>query len=378
MRTRAIILCLALGLSLPVVVLGGKREVAPPQRIRVLILKGVATFRLYVKGGYEIEGLEKGDVLSRGRGMNTSVRAANSGIKIGKDYLGKNIVIWPKSGHLFINNRPYRGALIIRRVGARLRLINYIRREDYVKGVLFHEVSDLWPQEALKAQAIATRTYALYQAGVRKDKDYDLTADTYSQVYGGRDSERYRTNRAVDLTRGMVLTYRGKIFPAYFHATCGGATQDARRLWKINLRPLRGVRCDFCLRSPHYSWKKDFGLREIALALNKAGYDIMGLKGIRGVGRDRSGRVRRLVLITGKGKKYISANDFRRILGSKKIRSTRFEVMVKNGRAYFDGRGWGHGVGLCQWGAYFMARQGYRYPVILRFYYPRSSIEPVN
>ena len=175
-----------------------------------------------------------------------------------------------------------------------ITVVNDINVEDYIKGVLYHEVSHHWPMEALKAQAVAARTYALYSINPA-GKPYDVTNDIYSQVYGGRDSERYRTDLAVDYTRGQVLTYNDKIIPAYFHATCGGMTEDAQELWNLpDIPPLRGVPCGFCANSPHFHWKKNFRLKDIQDALNLHGYKVGTIKDISIVDRDRSERIEHL------------------------------------------------------------------------------------
>ena len=112
--------------------------------------------------------------------------------------------------------------------------------------------------EALKAQAVAARTYALYSINPA-GKHYDVTNDIYSQVYGGRDSERYRTDLAVDRTRGQVLTYNNQIIPAYFHATCGGMTEDARELWNLpDIPPLRGVPCLILQKFTAHALEEEF------------------------------------------------------------------------------------------------------------------------
>ncbi|MCM8765386.1 MAG: SpoIID/LytB domain-containing protein [Candidatus Omnitrophica bacterium] len=301
------------------------------------------------------------------------------GIKIGTQIFNTSgIRIQPlkAEGEIVINGRKYRGEIdVLKTEDLKLLVINHIELEEYLYGVLYHEVSLHWPIEALKAQAIASRTYALYQKMVNKDRDYDLTSDFYSQVYGGRSSERYRTTRAVKLTRGKILTYKGELFPAYFHATCGGATEDASELWNINLPPLKGVKCDFCYQSPHYFWERFISQKDLRERLNAYGYNFSGkILGIVPQERNLSGRIRKLLIITENGKFAISAKEFRHIFDPQVIRSTNFEVELEPDGAIFRGYGWGHGVGLCQWGAYFMAIKGYKAEEILKFYYPGVEI----
>jgi stage II sporulation protein D len=378
---------LFLAINLPIL---GIPEISLAQEekkyIRILVAKNIKEFRLYLKGKYEIHDFKKGVLLLRGKTLNTKIYISSSGIKIKDNYFRQDsLIIYPRVGYFYLNKRPLRGRLIIKKDNnSKFLLINYLDLESYVRGVLFNEVSHRWPMEALKAQAIVTRTYALYHMLMNKDKEYDLTCDMYAQVYGGINSERYRTNKAVNLTRGLILTYRGDIFPTYFHATCGGMTEDAHELWNIDILPLKGVICPFCKKSPHFRWQRSFKVSEILEKLNTFGYKLERLDSIQIIERDKSDRIRRLKLIVIGDKENdksdqitISGKDFRQLVGPNQIRSTNFDVEFKNGRVNFSGFGWGHGVGLCQWGAYFMSRKKYKCEAILQFYYPGSKIEKI-
>ena len=213
----------------------------------------------------------------------------------------------------------------------------------------------------------------MYQKLISGDKFYDLTADIYSQVYGGRTSEKWRATRAVDMTRGKVLAYRGKVFPSYFHATCGGSTTGASTLWNIDIPPLRGGSCNFCGISPHYNWRKELTVDYLESRFKEACYEI-SVFSIEILERDDSGRILDL-LVKGKGKDIkLSGNKFRLIIGSNVIRSSNFEVDVRGKYVTFIGKGWGHGVGMCQWGAFNMSTQGWKAEAILQYYYPGSEI----
>ncbi|MCX5656988.1 MAG: SpoIID/LytB domain-containing protein, partial [Candidatus Omnitrophica bacterium] len=235
--------------------------------LRVAVLNNSPSVKLSIKGPYEIKTLQKEELIESGSFLkSTDVFPTPEGIEIGKKpYKFFGVKIEPgKDAFILINDRIYRGEIdIIRTKDARLLLVNHVGLEDYLYGVLYHEVSPRWPIEALKAQAIVSRTYALYQKSINETRDFDLTSDFYSQVYGGKTSEKYRTTRAVDLTRGEVLIYEGKLLPAYFHATCGGHTEDAGELWNTDLVPLKGVKCNFCRLSPHYRWENSLNLKEV-------------------------------------------------------------------------------------------------------------------
>lgn len=345
--------------------------------LRVCVLKDVNTISVTVKGAYRIEALRTGELLKKGKDLNdASVLPTTAGLIVaGEPFNIFGIKIVPSGdASIYIDKRAFRGNMdIIRTEKKRLLAVNHINIEDYLKGVLFHEVSHWWPVEVLKAQAIAARTYAVYRMSVCTDKDFDLTSDIYSQVYGGKGSERGRTNKAVNLTRGKVLTYKGEIFPAYYHATCAGHTEDASNLWSIDLPPLKGLRCSFCKLSPHYRWKRKISIAEAQKRLSAAGYNVNGLKEIKPSGKTSSGRIKDIDIISNK-KLSMAANDFRLLMDPNLIRSTNFNVKRKRDYFYFEGRGWGHGVGMCQWGAFLLAVRRYKAEHILKFYYPKTRI----
>jgi stage II sporulation protein D len=350
---------------------------SPEPVVRVAILQGARSFRLKIPGFFEIIDLNKKKVIHRGKNLNTTVTAYRSGILLGgiRCHSFKILVKIEDTEGLSVDNRNFKGDIRLIAKDSRITAVNDIGLEDYVKGILYHEVSHYWPMDALKAQAVVSRSYALYQRRENASQPFDLTNDTYSQVYGGATSERYRTNKAVEDTRGEVLLYQRQVVPAFFHATCGGHTEDVSLLWNLKMPPLKGVACDFCKESPHYQWHLVMTLEELQEKLSAAGKKFKGLENISVAGRDPSGRIIDLSFGTGGLAQKIPAKDFRNLIGPKLLRSTNFEVTVVNHDVVFEGKGWGHGVGLCQWGAYFMAKQGYTYSQILHYYYPQSDVK---
>lgn len=347
--------------------------------LRVAVLKGADKLTLSVKGGYDILTLKSGNALSKGRNLRlASIMPTHEGFKI-DDVIFRTWgarIIPKKDGTISINGRKFRGKIdIIRTKDGLLSVINFIDVEDYLKGVLYHEVSHMWPIEALKAQAIVSRTFALYQKAHSKNLDYDLTSDIYSQVYGGKTSEKYVTNKAIKLTEGEILTFDGKIFPTYFHATCGGRTEDSGNLWKMNLEPLEGVYCTFCKESPHFNWNFEIPLSRLQEKLSKTYVDISNIISITINSRNASGRIDSLTIITASGKLLVSGKDLRELIGPNNLRSTNYTIEISDDVVKFRGVGWGHGVGMCQWGAYGMAKKGVKVDEILKFYYPGSKIE---
>lgn len=345
--------------------------------VRVSVVKDADAVRLRIAGNYRISDLVSKKPLLEGKYLGDSfLKPSGAGFDIGGSAIDSPAVeIEPLGGaRAYINERVFRGEIKIYNISGKVMVINTVDLEEYLYGVIRNEVSTWWPMEALKAQAIAARTYALNQINESKVKDYDVYADVNSQVYGGIFSEKWRTNRAVEQTRGQVLTYKGAVFPAFFHATCGGSTFDAANLWNIDLPPLKGVKCNWCRKSPHYYWERWMPVNEAEQRLDEAGYPVGDILGFDVIRRDHSGRILELRIKGTKGDSVMLAKDFRRIMGSDTVRSTNFKVTVIGEYVAFEGLGWGHGVGLCQWGAYYMSRAGKKADEILYFYYPGSKI----
>ena len=302
----------------------------------------------------------------------------SNGFRFGKEeLLCQAISIEPaRDRELFLDDTRFRGIVNIYKAKNGLMFAtNHLDIESYLYGVLHHEVAPWWPMEALKAQAVAARSYAYYQAQVRKSSEYDVKSGTSSQMYGGSTTERFRSKRAVDHTAGQILAYQGKVFPAYFHATCAGVTAGARELWRINLPPLAGgVKCDYCRLSPHYYWQAKVPLSLMEEKLKQSGHPVGQALKIEPVTQTPSGRVGRLKITGTEQEAVIAAKDFRVLVGGDLIRSTLFTVEVKDDAVEFHGKGWGHGVGLCQWGALGQSLIGKSYKDILKFYYPGSTI----
>lgn len=374
-----LIAAVLLGSVIAIAEVAGRKQKPPAQMVRVAIVRDAREVNLEIQGSYHFIDLDLGRVVAKGpRLIKSKIRLLDKGLFVGMAvYPSKRVLIKPsKDASIIVNNHRFRGdILLLRTPDNRLTAINNIDIEDYIKGVLYHEISHHWPIEAIKAQAVATRTYAIYKMQSSQKRDYDVTNDIYSQVYGGKNSERYRTGIAVDRTTGEVLSYQGKILPAYFHATCAGMTEDSKELWNISIPPLKGVPCLFCQDSPHMRWKKNFRLQNIQEKLNKNNFLIGPIKNIEIIERTRSERVKSLK-ITGRdaSEVIISAKDFREAIGPNELRSNNYEIAMQGYYVDFIGKGWGHGVGLCQWGARGMSAQQFNYKQILAYYYPSSTI----
>ena len=279
-------------------------------------------------------------------------------------------------GDLHFNDLSVGGTLHIVAYRDKLRLINELDVEEYLKGVVPIEISPAWHPEALKVQAIIARTYALHQRKLRLGKEYDLLATTADQVYGGRTKEHPASDQAVAETSGLVLTYEGELILSAYHSTSAGPTEDASGVWGMDLPYLKGVSCPFDQNSPYYQWSKSFLMDALQESLSKAGYALGTIASLTPFRWTEAGRISRIRLLHAQGELILSAEDLRRILGYAELPSTRF-LIEKIGRDLrIQGNGYGHGVGLCQWGAKEMAEMGYSYDKILKYYYPGGHLEP--
>ncbi|MBI2219100.1 MAG: SpoIID/LytB domain-containing protein [Candidatus Rokubacteria bacterium] len=273
-----------------------------------------------------------------------------------------------------LNGREYAGGLELLVNGQGLAVVNELPLEEYVVGVLRAEMGDRWHAEALRAQAIVARTYAAYQRHLNHSKPYHILASTAHQQFWGRVIPASPAWDAVRETSGQVLRWEGELFPAFYHTESGGYTEDPRRVFAArNMPALRPVRCDFSTGSPHYSWNLDVRLTDLAEALRRNGVDVGSVVAIDVTERTPSLRAAAVTVRGSRAAARLRGNDFRRIVGYDTLKSTLFAVAVDGGYARFAGRGYGHGVGLSQWGAKGMAEQGYQARQILEHYYPGAT-----
>ena len=270
--------------------------------------------------------------------------------------------------------------LIYKNSKGSLDVINRLNLDDYLKGVIPFEGNPKWALESLKAQAVVSRTFALTKMLARRDQEYDVSAGLISQVYAGKQIEDKKTDQAVDATRGEVLLYKGKIFPAFFHSTCGGATAAADLVWRVKpLPPLGGVECKFCQRSPHYKWEAVITPAEIKQKLAKQEMPVQDVLGIRTDKVDKTGRAHKLVIQSTWVEKVVDADAFRVWVDPMRLKSNLItKITARDGAFVFKGRGWGHGVGMCQYGMKYLGEIGYGYQEILGYYYPGAQVSKLK
>ncbi|MBE9546836.1 MAG: SpoIID/LytB domain-containing protein [Proteobacteria bacterium] len=356
----------------------GAFEVSPDEKIRILIVEGGKEIGISCSIPFVVKDFEKRDTLLRLLpGRIAVIRIHGRAIKVDDAVLPyDSLVILPSGkGILKVNGKSYRGEVRIQKnADDGMNVINVLGLEEYLYGVVPKEMSPRWSMEALKAQAIVARSYALYQKGKSGDRDYDLYSTTYSQVYGGHDVEFRWSNMAVDETRGKVLLYNGRPVLTYFHSNSGGKTEDAKNVWTADIPYLKGIPDSYSAKAPKYLWTLSLGLDEIRKALNKHGVDVGDIYEVTPAEVSPSGRVARVRILHSGGETILTGNNFRIKVDPTMIKSTLFTMTGNGGRIRFEGRGYGHGVGLSQWGAYMMAKEGYSYRDILKHYYPGIEI----
>ena len=247
--------------------------------------------------------------------------------------------------------------------------IEKIALEKYVALVLAGEVHHSWPMEALKAQAIAARTYALLRMKERKNNDYHVQNSVMDQVLKKSTHNNFIT--AARETAGLVLSIGDVLAESSFHSTCGGHTTDSKSVWGRSYAHLPGSKCGFCQKSPSYDWAVEIPLADVEnkfmQKINKI--DIVNLS--------PDGRADLIELI-GNKKQTIRGHEFRMTLGAMKVKSTLIrDLSIEGDKVKVKGNGFGHGVGMCQYGAMGMAKSGKNYKNILSHYYPGTSVKRI-
>ena len=296
-----------------------------------------------------------------------------------------------------VDEKKYRGKLRVFRSYDEIRLVNELTIEDYVKGVMTREMpigNGTENYNALKAFSICIRTYAFNKI-TQKNKSFDLFADTRDQVYGGVVSETDYTNKIVDETAGQLLSFDGKPAVVFYHSTCGGYTEDVQNVF--NSKPLDYLisisdgEGPYCNISPRYAWSEEYSESVfIDRLFNSRLLDNLNyaIQSVIVKSRFESGRVNELEirLINSSGEEKIISlfsNNIRSVIktsdGRSILRSTMFEISLDdNKNVLINGNGFGHGVGLCQWGAIAQSRLGKDYQEILNHYYPGTEIISIN
>ena len=302
----------------------------------------------------------------------TALEAQPQGNGITLEQLGSGeIIVEPtNNGYVWIGDRWYRGRTRLIRQGNGITAINHVDLEHYLYSVVGAEAVATWPIEALKAQAVAARSYALYKSSTAQKSLYDLDTTISTQVYKGLDSEYLTTHEAVNGTNGQIMTYGGRVILAAFHASSGGHTENVEDIWTSPLPYLRGV-VDYDQQAPVFEWTKVFSPDEISTRLGQVGR----VKTMIPEKTTPQGRVVTMKVIGDRGTTTVTGKQLRKVLD---LRSTLFRVNTNGNNIQVYGRGFGHGLGLSQWGAYYLAKQGIQYQQILSHYYQKAILSRIN
>ncbi|MGA2091379.1 MAG: SpoIID/LytB domain-containing protein [Endomicrobiales bacterium] len=360
-------------------------EKIPYDIIRVGIIQNSSSVHVSCPGGGYVYDLTAGTQSAETADTDVLVEPMeDGGISLeGKQFHSPiRIVLAGTNDLIRINGKRFHDSIVITAKNGKLTVVNELGLEDYICGILPEEANAAWPLESLKAQAVVSRTYVLKNMRRHEKNGFDVCNSDHCQVYGGAQCEDPRSNKAVELTRGEVLMYNGQMAQTLFHASCGGHTENPNNVWAWESATppyLRGVTDKYCLNSPHQHWKNIVKEETIRKSLVKAGFSVGTITSIKVEGTNVSGRAKKLKIKSTNGVVEMKGSTFRMAIDPWIIRSTMFKKITKKGESFeFTGYGWGHGVGMCQWGAKEMAEHGKDYTHILNYYYPGTNVKKME
>ena len=348
--------------------------------MRVLIADGKSSCSLSSKGKIAIlrfssrRGLFSGELSDP-----ITLKYSSKGIIAGdKLYKVDALLIKPHSGaDVRLNGRTYRGALSVHKNEGTLTVVNYVEVEDYVKGVMANEMVPSWDEEALKAQAVVARSFAIYHILRYPDRIYNIESSKIQ--YKGKDTENPRTSKAVDATRGEVLYFNNSLLLPHFSSSCGGHTEYAGNVWEARFAFPKPVPCPYCRNTKEFDWSVTLSKSSVEKRLRSVGIDVSDMKAVLPHRKSTfGGRLTHLTIRHGNGNRTVRINEFRLALGPDIIRSGFLTIENKRDEITFSGKGWGHGVGMCQHGAKAMGDIGYSYEAILSYYYPGTKMKRIK
>lgn len=376
--------------------------------IRVLLADDVNHCTIKMRGGFRLFNSDGNvlvpDTTSTEWGQSIDVGVLGGEFTIGgRRFAAREITISPVEPFMFVmDGNEFRGKLLLKAGvdGQTFEAINIVSLEPYLAGVVGAEMPDRWETEALKAQAIAARTYCLYnKKKFGYTRDWDVAKTQTSQVYLGLKRESANVWRAVNETSGEVLMCEQaglpgagasgeELFPAYYSSSCGGHTEDAKNVFGDSFGPLRGVECPYCravARPDVFFWPMvQFNKETVATAVQKKYPQLKGLGDIANISAVKQSdypdfsRITMVKLTGTNGRsEFLRAEDIRLTIdpAGNRVRSVACKIAIIEGRvAFLAGRGFGHGVGMCQCGAQGMAMQGKTASEILQYYYPGSKL----
>jgi stage II sporulation protein D len=329
----------------------------------------------------------------------SELRLVTGGHAVDDAATGSILVRGTHNEPIVVGGRSYRGTLEVAAGAHDPRFINELPIDEYLLGVVPRELGSRAASDsaAAQAQAVAARSYAYVHLSPRSA--YDVTDGTSDQVYGGVVAENAFATAAVVATRGLVLEYDGQVVNAPYHSTCGGSTAAASEVWNAGDEPylkavsdrIPGTNRYYCDISPRFAWKQTLNAKTVNAEIERylATYAKVpgGVAGavqtVQVTSRTPSGRVGTLMIQTDRGRYELHGNDIRYVLrapGGAILGSTSFSVDAERGRdgalekLTIDGHGFGHGIGMCQWGAIGRSRAGQSFLTILATYYPGTTV----
>jgi stage II sporulation protein D len=348
-------------------------ELAGEPTVRVLLVEGAKQVKVGSSGPCQLQP-SHGEPLLLEKLDDAVTASDGTGLQIGdrKLFGALSCRVVPGPGSLVrLDGKPYLGEVELRGDKGLIRVIDHVRCEDYVAGVVGGEMPLSWPDAAVKAQSIAARTYVVWHWKTKRAADHDVTADTRSQVFTGVATDRARA--LVQATEGRVLTYNWRVFEAFFSSTCAGETASAD--WVFggpSIPPLQGTACGACTASKHANWTKEIPASDLEKLLAPVG--VKGpIKRVDATPWPRGGYVKELTIEHAGGVASLTGPKARTTL---QLKSAAFTVAPGPNATsvVFTGHGWGHGVGLCQWGAKGCAEAGLDEDAIMAKYYPGAKL----
>lgn len=349
--------------------------------LRVGLASGRASLTITLAGSKATVQTGSSKTITLAANTAAAIRWQDGAFLVGREKLrGEVLVIRPaaKAGELSLDGRRYRGALELRHKSGGLTAVNIVPVDDYLRSVVPEEMPVDWPAEAIKAQSVAARSFALASRGRHASEGYDLCTTTHCQLYTGTAAEKSASNAAIKATRGEVLTYGGKPIEALFHTDSGGMTENSEDVWGSHVPYLRAAKDTPAKTMP---WTKTISRADLERKLAAKGHDIGKVRSLAlsplAIGRsakDRtaSGRVKTMTVKGTKGTATLSGTTWRSLLG---LKSTLFDAKLAKDMVTFTGYGSGHGLGISQWGAERMAAKGKSYADILHHYYTGITLQ---
>lgn len=348
--------------------------------LRVGLASGRASLTITPAGGKATVQTGSSKPVTLAANAAAAIRWQAGAFLVGREKLRGDVLTIRSSGagELGLDGRRYRGALELRHKGGGLTAVNIVPVDGYLRSVVPEEMSVDWPAEAIKAQSVAARSFALASRGRHASEGYDLCTTTHCQLYTGTAAEKSASNAAIKATRGEVLTYGGKPIEALFHTDSGGMTENSEDVWGSHVPYLRAAKDTPAKTMP---WTKTVSRADLERKLAAKGHAIGKVRSIAlsplAIGRaakDRttSGRVKTMTVKGTKGTATLSGTTWRSLLG---LKSTLFDAKLTKDAVTFTGYGSGHGLGISQWGAERMAAKGKSYADILHHYYTGITLQ---